>query len=73
MSNFTKEDIEDFKKMQGTRDCRHYETHPWAEHDGYGIFLTMVCDDCEAVKMATYRRDIHTAYDCDEQIEPEEY
>lgn len=38
--------------------------------DGYGIFLTFVCDVCETEKMKTYRVDIMDRYDADEPIEP---
>lgn len=44
-----------------------------AKFDGYGIFLTYVCDACEKRKMAGYRPDIMEAYEHDEPIEPEEY
>lgn len=37
--------------------------------DGYGIFLTFVCDRCEAQKMAGFRPDINERYDTDEPIE----
>jgi hypothetical protein len=37
--------------------------------DGYGIFLTFVCDDCEEEKMSKYRKDIEERYETDEQIE----
>ena len=42
---------------------------PEAEHDGYGIFLCYTCDKCYVTKMLSYRRDIFTRYDTDEQIE----
>jgi hypothetical protein len=41
----------------------------WAEYDGYGIYLTRVCEKCEREKMAKFRQDIRTAYDTDDQIE----
>jgi hypothetical protein len=37
--------------------------------DGYGIFLTFVCDKCEAEKMKEFRPDIMEEYDADEPIE----
>lgn len=37
--------------------------------DGYGIFLTFVCSKCERRKMAGFRPDIMTRYQCDEPIE----
>lgn len=40
-----------------------------AKHDGYGIFLTFVCDKCEKRKMAQFRPDIMTRYECDEPID----
>jgi hypothetical protein len=39
--------------------------------DGHGIFLTFVCSKCEAEKMARFRPDIMTRYQCDESIEAE--
>jgi len=42
---------------------------PWAEKDGYGIFLTYVCDKCRKEKLSHFRDDIHTQYQTDEQIE----
>jgi hypothetical protein len=41
----------------------------WAEHDGYGIFLTFVCDKCRQEKLSRFRPDIMERYDTDEQIE----
>lgn len=40
-----------------------------AEYDGYGIFLTFVCDQCRADKMKRFRDDIKERYECDEPIE----
>jgi hypothetical protein len=40
-------------------------------YDGYGIFLTNVCDKCERAKLKEFRQDIFTRYECDEQIEAE--
>lgn len=42
---------------------------PEAQHDGHGIFLCYTCSKCEREKMARYRRDIHSRYECDEAIE----
>ena len=39
--------------------------------DGYGIFLTYVCDKCERTKLKKFRPDIMSNYDTDEQIEPD--
>jgi hypothetical protein len=39
--------------------------------DGYGIFLTFVCDRCETKKMAEFRSDIRQRYQTDEQVEPD--
>ncbi len=41
------------------------------KRDGHGIFLTFVCDLCEAKKMEGFRPDIMTRYQADEPIEPE--
>ena len=40
--------------------------------DGYGIFLTYVCDKCIDKKLKRYRPDIMEQYQCDEPIEPED-
>lgn len=42
-----------------------------AKHDGHGIFLCYVCDDCEAERMSMFRPDIMTRYQADEPIEPD--
>jgi len=41
----------------------------WALYDGYGIFMTYVCDQCHSAKLSQFRDDIFTQYDTDEQIE----
>lgn len=41
----------------------------FAKYDGYGIFLTYVCDKCEEEKMKQYRSDIAEQYDTDEPID----
>lgn len=40
-----------------------------ALYDGYGIFLTYACDECEKKKLSEFRSDIMERYDCDEPIE----
>jgi len=40
--------------------------------DGYGIFLTFVCEKCEKRKMAKFRPDIMERYPTDERIEAED-
>lgn len=42
-----------------------------AQFDGHGIFLCYTCDKCYTEKMKGFRNDIHSAYDCDEDIEPD--
>ena len=42
---------------------------PRAQYDGYGIFLCYTCSKCEAERMARYRPDIRSRYQCDEPIE----
>ncbi len=42
---------------------------PQALSDGHGIFLCYVCDQCKAKKMAGYRPDIMSQYECDEPID----
>lgn len=44
----------------------------WWEHDGHGIPLARVCAKCRLEKLSRYRADIHTRYECDEIIEPED-
>jgi hypothetical protein len=39
--------------------------------DGYGIFLTYVCDKCVAEKRKEFREDIFEQYDADEPIDEE--
>jgi hypothetical protein len=53
-------------------------TNPsWWAKDARGIELCRVCDECEAEKLAGYRREILSGYDqsdVDEPIEePEDY
>lgn len=37
--------------------------------DGYGIFLTYVCDHCVGERRKEFREDIFGTYECDEPIE----
>jgi hypothetical protein len=39
--------------------------------DGYNIFLTYVCDQCEATRLKEFRPDIMSRYHTSEPIEPE--
>ena len=41
----------------------------WELRDGYGIFMTYVCDHCHSEKLSHFRDDIFTQYETDEQIE----
>lgn len=43
--------------------------YPEDIHDGHGIFLCRVCDDCKAQRLKGYRSDIFENYDTDEQID----
>jgi hypothetical protein len=43
----------------------------WPIYDGHGIYLSRVCDACEAATLAQFRPDILDAYDTDEQIDAE--
>jgi hypothetical protein len=58
-----------------TDACRYHHKGDgsWWAYDGYGIELCRVCEKCEREKMRKYRHDIHTRYECDEPIEPEDY
>ena len=38
-------------------------------YDGYGIYLSRVCSDCEPKVLSKFRKDILEAYDCDEPID----
>jgi hypothetical protein len=51
-------------------DCGSGE-YKEATHDGHGIFLFYGCDKCRERKLARYRPDIMSQYECDEPIEPE--
>jgi hypothetical protein len=42
-------------------------------YDGYGIFLTYACEQCEKDKLKGFRSDIMEHYECDEPIEAEDY
>ena len=57
------------------RYCMHEGEDSWWEHDARGIPLCKVCDKCEEVKLAQYRRDVlgNPLYIADEPIEPENY
>jgi hypothetical protein len=39
--------------------------------DGYGIFLTYTCHECEEQKLKGFRSDIMERYECDEPIDPD--
>ncbi len=41
----------------------------WPERDGYGIFLTYVCDKCRKEKLSHFREDIFERYVTEEPIE----
>jgi hypothetical protein len=43
--------------------------YPYPIYDGYGIYLTRVCERCEPKVVSRFRKDIFEAYDCDEQID----
>ena len=43
--------------------------YPKAEHDGYGIFMCYTCDKCRKDKISSFRSDIFSRYDTDEQID----
>ena len=47
----------------------------WAEYDARGIYLTRVCDNCVDEKLKGFRPEVLTdsQYECDEDIEPEDY
>ena len=42
---------------------------PYALKDGYGYFLTYVCDHCVKEKRSEFRTDIFERYDTDEPLE----
>ena len=48
--------------------CGSGET-PYPIYDGYGIYLSRVCSDCEPKVLSKFRKDILEAYDCDEPID----
>jgi hypothetical protein len=53
--------------------CTHEGQNSWWESDARGIPLCRVCDKCEDVKLAQYRRDVlgNPLYLADEPIEEE--
>ena len=54
--------------MENKCDCGSgFPRHPL--YDGYGIFLTYVCEVCEATKLEKFRPDIMTRYETDETID----
>ena len=42
---------------------------PYPIYDGYGIYLTKVCETCEPEAVSRFREDIFESYDCDEPID----
>ncbi len=52
-------------------DWQYHQDNREAQYDGYGIFLTYTCDRCHKQRMAGFRSDIHTRYECDEPIDPD--
>ena len=42
------------------------------QYDGYNIYLCTTCPICHNIKMSQFRSDIHSQYECDEPIEPED-
>ena len=56
--------------MPTPHECTCGSKEPcWPLKDGYGIFLTYVCDHCIKEKRTEFRDDIFCQYDTDEQIE----
>jgi hypothetical protein len=56
--------------MGTPNECRCGSGEPcWPLRDGYGIFLTYVCDRCIKAKREEFRSDILEQYDTDEPIE----
>jgi len=53
------------------KDGEHVEGYSWPLYDGYGIYLTRVCEKCEKEKTKKYRSDIFEQYETDETIEPQ--
>lgn len=43
--------------------------HSFPIYDGYGIYLTKVCDSCESEILRKFRTDIFENYECDEDID----
>ena len=61
------ERLEELKRHQCDRSSS------WWEHDGQGIPLDRVCDECREAKLSRYRPEIlrhYTQADVDEPIEP---
>ena len=43
--------------------------NPYPIYDGYGIYLSKVCSECEPKVVSKFRKDIFEAYECDEPID----
>jgi hypothetical protein len=43
-----------------------------AIYDGYGIYLTKVCEDCRKESLKGFRADIFERYEHDEPLDPED-
>jgi hypothetical protein len=52
-------------------NCTHENQFTWWEYDARGIPLCLVCNDCEAAKLAQYRDDVLTDsnYQADDPFE----
>ena len=48
--------------------CCGSNNESYAKYDGYGIFLTYVCFECEHQKMSMYVDDIQGQYEHDEEL-----
>jgi len=57
--------------MSDTCNCGSGQ-YKYALYDGYGIFLTYVCDKCEDERRKKFRLDIMEQYDHDELLEENE-
>ena len=55
--------------------CKHDKSNSWWEYDARGIPLARVCDQCKKEKLSHYKKDVlsNADYDCDEQVEPDNW
>lgn len=62
----------DLRHHDTSRDCNCGSGEPrYPLRDGYGIFMTYVCDKCVKDRRGEFRSDIFEQYDHDEPLDHE--